>query len=295
MSSTPAYNQLSHELPTSKAGKLTRPAALALISCFARCLPDFLIIGAQKAATTSLFAYLQEHPAIWLPPCKECHYFTRPWRPVAYYRAFFPTRGTRRQQERMLGHPLRIGEATPYYLHHPAAPARVASVLPDIQLIALLRDPVERAYSHYRHAVRHGFETLSFEDALAAEEQRAAGDAERMARAPYPMNAGHKHFSYVQRGRYAEQLRRWLRHFPREQIHIEVAEHLIDVPAETLARIEGFLKLPSAPDRKFGIHNKGNKTGEMNPDTKASLREIFAEPNRELEELLGIELPWPRA
>jgi len=272
-----------------------RPRWLSLITSPLRCLPDFLIIGAQKSATTSLFARLDRHPAVWMPSCKECHFFSRPWRPAVLYRAFFMLGWKRRRLERSLGRPVLLGEATPYYLFHPAAPARAARILPRARLIVLLRNPVERAYSHYRHCVRLGRETLSFEDALAAEPERTAGEAERLARFPFGSSAGHQHYSYAARGRYAEQLRRWLAHFDRAQIHVEIVEHMFADPAATLARVERFLELPPGPPHPFETHNQGIEMGSMTDEARTRLLAAFAEPNRELEALLEIELPWPRS
>jgi tRNA(Leu) C34 or U34 (ribose-2'-O)-methylase TrmL len=183
-----------------KRRRSARPYAWNLLTSPARCLPDFLIIGAQKAGTTSLFAHLNEHPAVWMAPWKECHFFSRPWLPTTAYRGFFLMRSTRRRIERRLGRRLLVGEATPYYLFHPLAPLRAARALPKAKLIVLLRDPVERAYSHYRHEVRLGLETLSFEEALDAEATRTAGETERLGRSPFASSDGHRHYTYIARG-----------------------------------------------------------------------------------------------
>ena len=136
-----------------------------------RILPSFLIIGAQRAGTTSLFRYLLAHPdvagpsggdaAVWW--VKETHFFDEKYsKGLDWYRSFFPLDATR-QRRRKRGHDLLAGEATPYYMFHPAVPARAAATLPDVRLIALLRDPVERAYSHYQMMSRTGREKLDFQ------------------------------------------------------------------------------------------------------------------------------------
>jgi hypothetical protein len=129
-------------------------------------LPDFLVIGAQKAGTTALYAYLRWHPSIAGPFWKEVSFFDRHWaRGEAWYRGQFPLRSSGKV----------VGEASPSYVFHPLAPKRVFSLVPEVKLIVLLREPGDRAYSQYQHAVALGRETLSFEDALAAEDDRVRG------------------------------------------------------------------------------------------------------------------------
>ena len=247
-----------------------------------RPLPDFLVIGAQKAGTTALYAYLRWHPGITGPSWKEVSFFDRHWwRGEAWYRGQFPLRAGERL----------VGEASPSYLFHPLAPERARSLVPDVRLVALLRDPVDRAYSQYQHEVALGREPLSFEDALAAEDERLLGEIERLVVDPRAFSRAWWDHSYASRGRYAEQLERWLAAFPREQLLVVRTEDLGERPAETYASILAFLgaephALPEYPrvfDRDYE---------PMRPETRAALREAFAEPNRRLETLLGRELGW---
>src|SRR5215470_750369 len=124
----------------------------------ARALPDFLIIGAQKAGTTSLYAYLTAHRDVRPAGRKEVHYFDLGFTAGAelgegWYRSMFPLRARLALDGRRTGRPVRTGEASPYYLFHPAAPQRAAALVPEARLLVLVRDPVERAWSHYRHEV----------------------------------------------------------------------------------------------------------------------------------------------
>ncbi len=170
-----------------------------------RPLPGFLVIGAQKAGTTALYAYLRWHPAITGPSWKEVSFFDRHWwRGEAWYRGQFPLRTADRL----------VGEASPSYLFHPLAPERARSLVPDVKLIALLRNPVDRAYSQYQHEVALGREPLSFEDALAEEEGRTRGEVERLVADPRAFSRAWWDHTYAARGRYAEQLERWLTVFP---------------------------------------------------------------------------------
>ena len=247
-----------------------------------RPLPDFLVIGAQKAGTTALYAYLRWHPGIAGPSWKEVSFFDRHWwRGEAWYRGQFPLRAGERL----------VGEASPSYLFHPLAPERARSLVPGAKLVALLRDPVDRAYSQYQHEVALGREPLSFEDALAAEDERLVGEVERLIADPRAFSRAWWDHTYTARGRYAEQLERWLEAFPREQLLVVRTEELGERPAETYASILAFLgaephELPHYPrvfDRDYE---------PMSAETRAALAATFAEPNRRLEALLGRELGW---
>ena len=250
-----------------------------------RPLPAFLVIGAQKAGTTALYAYLRWHPGITGPSWKEVSFFDRHWwRGERWYRGQFPLRSGGRL----------VGEASPSYLFHPLAPERARAVVPHARLVAVLRDPVDRAYSHYQHEVALGREPLSFEEALAAEEERTRGEVERLLADARAFSRAWWDHAYTARGLYAEQLERWLAVFPREQLLVVTTDELGETPHETYASILAFLgaaphtleKYPRVFDRDYA---------PMRPETRAALAMRFAEPNRRLEALLGRSLSWPGA
>ena len=257
----------------------------------ARPLPDFLIIGAQKAGTTALYAYLREHPAVAGPPWKEVSFFDRHYaRGAAWYRGNFPNRlYLRRMQARTGATPL-VGEASPSYVFHPLGPERVASLVPEARLVALVRNPIDRALSHYHHEVALGRESLSFEEALAAEETRMSGELERM-RDPRYFSHAWWNYTYAARGLYTEQLERWLERFPRERLLVVPSEDLLDRPRETYARVLDFLGVPPHELASYPQIFK-REYSQMEPETRARLRDRFAEPNRRLYELLGRDLGW---
>lgn len=250
---------------------------------FARPLPDFLILGAQKAGTTALYAYLRWHPEITGPAWKEVSYFDRHYRRgERWYRGHFPTRAGERV----------VGEASPGYLFHPLAPERVRATVPHAKLIVLLRDPVDRALSHYHHEVALGREALSFEEAIEAEPGRTRGEEERLLRDPgYFSHAWWDH-TYLARGRYAEQLERWLSVFPREQLLVVGSDELAAEPARAYAQV---LELLGAPPHALGSYPRVYEQDyrEMRAETRQRLAEYFAEPNRRLYELLGRDFGWP--
>jgi hypothetical protein len=247
-----------------------------------RPLPDFLILGAQKAGTTALYAYLRRHPDITGPSWKEVSYFDRQYRRgTAWYRGNFPLRSDDRI----------VGEASPSYLFHPEAPERVARLLPDARLIALLRDPVERAYSHYQHEVALGREELPFEEALEREDERMAGELERMQADPSYFSHAWWNHTYLARGRYAEQLERWYARFPAERLLVLSNEELAAQPSDTYARVLGFLGAASHElDTYPRVYERDYPP--MPPEVEQKLAAYFAEPNRRLYELLGRDLGW---
>jgi Sulfotransferase domain len=277
-------------LPAELVPRVPEPARKVLRGTFRaygrataalRPLPGFLILGAQKAGTTALYAYLRWHPEITGPSFKEVSFFDRHYaQGERWYRAHFPARRASA-----------VGEASPSYLFHPLAPERVAQLLPDARLIALLRNPVDRAFSHYQHEVALGREPLSFEEAIEHEEERMRGEVERMLRdASYFSYAWWNH-TYVARGLYAEQLERWFSAFPREQLLVLLTDELAQDAGGTYRRVLEFLgvdarELPSYPrifEREYD---------QMAPETRARLERSYAEPNHRLQEVLGRDLPW---
>ncbi|MGH3040223.1 MAG: sulfotransferase family protein [Gaiellaceae bacterium] len=264
----------------------------------ARLLPSFLIIGAQRAGTTSLLHSLRQHPDIAGPTAgeklvllrKEVHFFDlRFSEGVDWYRSFFPL-SVRRRLARLRGRDLAAGESTPYYLFHPEVPGRVAATLPDVKLIALLRDPVERAYSHYQHRVRAGREKLSFEDALAAEQSRLSGGEEALLNDP-ATRGHHLHRAYFARGLYAEQLERWFGHFPGEQLLVLRSEDFFERPEEAYAEVLAYL---GVRPWQLGEHARRNRASyaPLDPALRAELEARYAEPNARLAELLGRDFGW---
>ncbi|HUI36433.1 MAG TPA: sulfotransferase domain-containing protein [Gaiellaceae bacterium] len=249
-----------------------------------RPLPDFLVLGAQKAGTTALYEYLRRHPQISGPSWKEVSFFDRHWaRGESWYRGNFPNVARTRGKH--------VGEASPSYVFHPLAPRRVQEVVPEARLIVLVRNPVDRALSQYNHEVALGREPLPFEEALEAEEERLRGELERMVGDPRYFSREWWSHTYKARGRYAEQLERWLAVFPREQLLVLPSDDLGSEPARAHAQVLEFLG--ASPQRLDSYPRVYEREYEpMKPETRERLAAEFEEPNRRLYELLGRDLGW---
>ncbi len=254
-----------------------------------RVLPDFLLIGAQKAGTTSLYNYLVQHPRVFPVYRKEVHYFDIGYRRgPGWYRSFFPT------QREVEEHAALTGEASPYYLFHPQAPARVHQDVPGAKLIVLMRNPVDRAYSHYQHEVRKGEETLSFLEAIDREEERLSGETERLTADGSYYSQAHRSFSYLARGRYLEQLTPWIERFGRERLLLLPSKRMYAEPQAVLAEVCDFLGLDPFAGTETRPHNDF-RYGAMEPAERERLVRYFRPHNEALYEVLGEDYGWERA
>ncbi len=262
-------------------------------------MPDFITIGTMRGGTTSLYNYPLAHPQIAWATKKEVHFFDRHFhRGIAWYRAQFPSllqadMAEMRQSQRVI-----TGEGSPYYLFHPLAPARAALVVPKTKLIVLLRNPVDRAYSHYRQKVIRGVETLSFEDALAQEETRTRDEGQRLAADPHYYSYNHQHYSYLARGIYVDQLERWMNYFPKEQFFIIKSEDFYATPERQLKEIFRFLGLSdgvSVQQQEYKSFNSSTYSRpKMEPEIRNRLLSYFEPYNERLYTLLGRDLGWDR-
>ena len=238
---------------------------------------DFLIAGVQKGGTTALHAYLAEHPGLNLAAEKEVHFFddeTVDWRAPdygAYHARFDPAAG-------------RItGESTPIYVYWPESLERARRYNPALRLVLLFRDPVARAWSHWKMESGRGLETEPFARCIREGRRRVAESADPPGH--------HRVFSYVERGFYAAQLERVFRLFAREQVLLLRSDDLRDAPAATLARVCAFLGVDPAgidpsPRRVF----VGEDAGEPAPDDVEHLRALYADDQREFERVAGFTL-----
>ncbi len=268
-------------------------------------LPDFVVAGVPRAGTTTLAAHLRGLDDVVLPAVKEPHFFSlHRSRGLDWYASLY--RDARADQV--------CGDITPAYLVHPGAVADLARTLPDARVVVVLRNPVDRAYSHFWLNQWKGIERHDFEGALAAEPKRLTGDPRRV---PY---------AYVRSGHYARWLRELYDHVPAEQVHVVIFDDMVARPGEVVAGVCRHIGAspPSSPVEKKQTNKHGpvrnvwvsaaarhlpgpacravrrwnSPEGDypkMAPDTRARLVDRFAGDHEDLVGLLGRPLPWGRA
>ncbi|WP_206056785.1 sulfotransferase domain-containing protein [Nocardioides sp. GY 10113] len=262
-----------------------------------RGLPDFLVIGTKRGGTTSLFNYLLMHPGVLgLYPQvrgrKSTDYFYRnlhlgePW-----YRSHFHSETHLERAARQLGYRPVCGEASPFYMWDERVPPRVRELAPSVKAIALVRDPVERAWSHYQERVQNGVEPLSFPEALAAESRRTGGEPERMRRDPSYHSDAWDWYPYRQRGVYLPQLQTWTESFPRDQLMVVRSEDMYTDVQGVFDEVCAFLGIPSValPTRKTF---NASARGAMPEAVREELTEFYRPHNAALEAYLGRSLGW---
>jgi hypothetical protein len=230
-------------------------------------LPDFLIIGARKCGTTFLYDLLTRHPYVEPAAKKELHYFNILFKEegLEWYRRCFPAP---RWKD---GRRIITGEATPYLAASHGVPKRVARVLPRARLIALLRNPVDRAYSDYQQARRKGREPLTFEEAIQAEKTQTL--------------AGRQ---YLYRSTYVHHLQRWSNYFGEDQMLVLKSEDFFERMQGALERVLDFLDLPSWKSEALKNRNKGKYELEMDPATRQRLEDYFEPYNERLYKQWGV-------
>lgn len=266
-------------------------------------LPTFLVIGAMRSGTTALSAYLRAHPEVFVSRQKELNFFDTYFdRGIEWYAKWF---------EDAKGFAA-VGEATPSYMYAEEAGARMGSVLPDAKLVVMLRNPVDRAYSHFWLNRSRGLEDLEFAQAIEAEPRR-------LAEGGWKARFGK---SYLDRGRYLPQLRRVCEYYPRSALHVALFEDLSREPLTTFASICRFIGVddtvvpPRLGQAQGGyrvhrsklLHRASKRFPEtmrrtvrkwnsrpssypaMDADIRAELLSRFARENKALEVWLGMDL-----
>ena len=259
-------------------------------------LPDFLVVGAMKSGTSSLFGSLVTHPDILGPNKKEIHFLDNPHYfrfGEAWYRRNFPTLKAMQAASHKLGYPAQTGEATPAMISNFYA-INAGKLVPNAKIIMILRDPVERAYSHYHHAKRSFTgEPLSFWDALQAEEKRLKKDLRANEARPEAATSKLKRYSHTRRGMYIDQIEQWLHYFPREQLMIVSTQALKEDIVTLCEQAYQFLGLPPFKGDVRERRNEGGYSERMDERSREYLTELFRPYNRQLFEFLGEDWGWP--
>jgi hypothetical protein len=266
------------------------PNAWRLTTNLARQLPTTVIVGAQKAGTTQLYAYMVKHPRCYGAAEKEVDYFSkRPHRSVAWYRSRFPWRWrVRRRRAHVL-------EASPSYLPTPSALRKMQTVIPNARLIVLLRDPVSRAFSHYQHKKTRHVEPRSFAEVVDDE----------IRNNPYPPTWGvaleenaQPMLGYVARGYYALQIELLLKLYRRNRVLFIDSASLFDDTAAVCNRAFDYMGLEDFDVEPGKVFNRGFYQEKIDPRVAERLREHYRPYDEMLQELLGRPFTWmtpPRA
>jgi Sulfotransferase family len=248
-------------------------------------LMQFVLGGAQKSGTTTLFAILKRHPQLDIAKGKETHFFddeTRDWDTDDYSKleSYFDPPDARLR-----------GEATPVTVYWRPAVRRLARYNPEVKILQILRDPVTRAFAQWKKTWSEGRETLAFAEAIRAypERVRALAETEGLER----------HFSYVERGLYGRQLAYLMEHFPKENLHCEIFEEFLADRDAALGRIAGFLGIAPfpahIPDIRRHVSREVEYPSALTPDDVAHLDTIFRDDVAALETFLGRPVPsWRR-
>lgn len=254
-----------------------------------RAEPSFMVIGAQRCGTTTLFKALAAHPRVLRPPVdKGTDYYSIYYaRGRSWYRGRMPLARPGRPAYRTF-------EACTYYLFHPFAIERIANDLPQVKLVVLLRDPVIRAYSAYKHEYARGFETEpDFGRALELEDGRLEGEVERMRADVSYESLAHRHHAYRRRGQYVDQLARVFAHFPRQQVHVMDSEAFFADPSAQYRALVEFLGLERWEPPRFEALN-ARPGSPMPADAREFLTGHYRAYDAALADLLGRPLSWQR-
>lgn len=282
-----------------------------------RFLPGFIIFGVARGGTTSLYNYLTSHPNIAPSMTKEVMFFDAKFHQgFRWYQAHFPSQFSPFGKKKLIA-----GEASPSYFHHPLVPNRIKAALPQVKLIVLLRNPVDRAYSHYSYAVKAGREPLPFEIAVKLQmAERACFEQEQVfaAEDKYHQRIYHPH-AYLSKGIYVEHLKRWFECFsqqpgtqaqpnePPKQILVLQSETLYQEPAKVLQQTLEFLEMPQWSPTNYQQYNQAGhhfalsatrtksvsiKPEPMAPSIRQELIEYFKPYNEKLYEFLGTDFGW---
>lgn len=251
-----------------------------------RLRPSYLVVGTKRGGSTSFADWLEQHPEI--SPClarKGTHYFdTNYQRGPAWYASRFEKAG---------GGQRVTGEASPYYMFHPLAAQRIKAELPDVKLIAVLREPVDRLLSHYRYEVERGHEHETLERALDLEDSRLDGEVERLCRDPGYEGYRYRHFSYLHRGHYADQVAHLHTYFDPENVLLIQSEQMFAEPNETLAKAWRFLGLEPHRLSHLEALNATTSRPAVDEATLHRLRDHYRPWNEALYALPGVDWRWP--
>jgi hypothetical protein len=266
---------------------------LRITTAFVRIKPDFLIIGAARSGTTSLFKYLNEHPQTLLAQKKEPNYFSFNYGffNTIIYKSIFPTLFEKIFYRLKNSAKVISGEASTYYLFYPHTPERVFKKYPLIKVIILIRNPVDRAFSHYKLNVKLKRENNSFEDAINDENLRIGTEIEKLKKNKRYDSQNLHFYSYLERGKYYKQIVNWLKYFPEDQVKIVSSEDFFSNPQVIYSEILRFLEIADHKLKANEIYSKGTEEF-IKKETRRTLNNYFKESNQKVFDLLKKDNIW---
>ncbi len=253
--------------------------------------PSFFLVGGMKCGTTSLFNNIALHPNIIAPISKEIRYFDFFYhRQQEWYSAHFPLRFTQRLKQLVVDN-LLTGEASPSYLFDPHTPARIKDYNERAKIIVMLRNPVDRAFSHYNHTARYKNEAISFEEAVDTEDSRIGHEMKRHLEEPGFIGLNRIRHSYLARGRYLEQLLPWFETFGKENILVLKSEDYFEDTSSVFTKVLAFLQLPEWQRESFAKLNAA-RYNPLDEDIKNKLYDYFEPYNNQLYKYMGYSFDW---
>ncbi len=257
--------------------------------------PDFLIIGGEKCGTTSLYEYLIKHPHILSAKGKEVYYFDYKFQNgFGWYKTFFPKILTKKFIGLIKNKKILSGEATPRYLNHPHAPKRISKLLPNVKIIILLRNPIDRAFSHYNMESAIGREKLSFKDAIEHEDERITSEYNKMKHNENYYGRKYYWYSHAEAGMYMKHLKQWIDLFPRNQFLIVRSEDLFEKTTETYNNVLEFLGLTYYELSGYKKFKERQYSEKLDPDLRKKLSAFFQPHNEELYKFLEKDFAWEK-
>ena len=258
-----------------------------------RVLPNFFVIGPGRTGTTSLYHYLDQHPCITKSAYDELGYFDDNFHlGFNWYRSLFPTKFTQQKVESKYKKFLTY-DVTPGYIRRPWVARRISSYFPNTKLIAVLRNPVDKTYSHYNMGINEGNEKRSFEEVIKYDLEQLENFSDSYSKKSDDYFKNVVENSFVARGFYLEQLDIWFKLFPKKQILVIKSEDLANRTTEVVNDVFNFLLLPEYKIKNVIKHRVSNYS-KMNSSTRKTLVEFFKPYNKKLYEFLDRDFGWDK-
>jgi len=256
-----------------------------------RTLPDFIVIGAKRCGTTSLYHYLGLHPCIKRSSHDHLGFFDDNFRlGINWYKSYFPTVFTKYYVKSCEKYFMTY-DVTATYIRRPWSATNILKTLPNIKLLVILRNPIDRAYSDYNDRENSRKTNITFEDTIKEEIKMLEKEANETGSREYDASIMQK--SVLAKGFYADQLKTWFNLFPKENILILLTEDFSINPNKTFEEISNFLKLPNYNIKNFEKKNVG-KYQKMNPETRKFLINYYKPYNEQLYKIVEKNFNWDK-